>query len=137
MSQFPDQTIIIQLDFGFQEGGVRALYRGLLPTLCGMVPYAGFSFYCFEMMKYFSMKYLAKYTCSPCPKNTGLLYLISTVEPKFILRTLIRQICSNPLETFVTLNDSMLKIPLYDEVFVIKPLHIKLQVFLVFLGETV
>jgi len=58
-----------------QEGGMRALYRGLLPTLCGMVPYAGFSFYCFEMMKYFCMKYFPQYTCSPCSRNTGGLVL--------------------------------------------------------------
>jgi len=58
-----------------QEGGFRALYRGLLPTICGMIPYAGFSFYCFEMMKYFCMKYLPQYTCSPCSRNTGGLVL--------------------------------------------------------------
>ncbi|KAG0730028.1 Graves disease carrier [Chionoecetes opilio] len=34
------------------EGGMRALYRGLTATVCGMIPYAGLSFYCFEQMKY-------------------------------------------------------------------------------------
>uniref|UniRef100_A0A1B6LWF8 Graves disease carrier protein n=1 Tax=Graphocephala atropunctata TaxID=36148 RepID=A0A1B6LWF8_9HEMI len=58
-----------------QEGGVRALYRGLVPTICGMIPYAGFSFYCFEMLKYCCMKYLPQYTCSPCSRNTGGLVL--------------------------------------------------------------
>ena len=31
------------------EGGVRALYRGLSPTLVAIVPYAGLTFYCFEV----------------------------------------------------------------------------------------
>ncbi|KAG8298918.1 hypothetical protein J6590_002885 [Homalodisca vitripennis] len=58
-----------------QEGGFRALYRGFVPTICGMIPYAGFSFYCFEMMKYCCMKYVPQYTCSPCSRNTGGLVL--------------------------------------------------------------
>lgn len=36
-----------------------------------MVPYAGLSFYCFEMLKYFSMKYGSKYTCKKLERNTG------------------------------------------------------------------
>ena len=31
------------------EGGVRGLYRGLSPTLVAIVPYAGLTFYCFEV----------------------------------------------------------------------------------------
>uniref|UniRef100_A0A1B6G5B1 Graves disease carrier protein n=1 Tax=Cuerna arida TaxID=1464854 RepID=A0A1B6G5B1_9HEMI len=58
-----------------QEGGFRALYRGFVPTICGMIPYAGFSFYCFEMMKYCCMKYIPQYTCYPCSRNTGGLVL--------------------------------------------------------------
>ncbi|RZF37577.1 hypothetical protein LSTR_LSTR013998 [Laodelphax striatellus] len=58
-----------------EEGGIRALYRGLVPTLFGMVPYAGFSFYCFEMLKYFCMKYIPDITCSTCERNTGGLVL--------------------------------------------------------------
>ena len=40
-----------------KEGGLRALYRGFTPTIFGMVPYAGLSFYCFESFKYFCMRY--------------------------------------------------------------------------------
>ncbi|XP_046987959.1 graves disease carrier protein-like isoform X2 [Schistocerca americana] len=58
-----------------EEGGIRALYRGFVPTLCGMVPYAGFSFYCFEKLKYLCMKYIPNVTCQPCPRNTGGLVL--------------------------------------------------------------
>lgn len=57
------------------EGGLRALYRGFVPTLMGMVPYAGFSFYCFEMFKYFCMKYAPTFTCNKCERNTGGLVL--------------------------------------------------------------
>lgn len=53
------------------EGGIRALYRGFVPTLCGMVPYAGFSFYCFEMVKFVCMKYFPAWTSRKCEKNTG------------------------------------------------------------------
>ena len=33
--------------------GVIGLYRGLSPTVIGIVPYAGLSFYCFERLKSF------------------------------------------------------------------------------------
>ncbi|XP_037069363.1 graves disease carrier protein homolog isoform X2 [Pollicipes pollicipes] len=58
-----------------EEGGPRALYRGFAATLCGMIPYAGLSFYIFERMKYTCMKYLPRYTCHPCEQNTGGLVL--------------------------------------------------------------
>jgi solute carrier family 25 (mitochondrial carrier protein), member 16 len=54
-----------------EEGGVRALYRGFLPTLVGMVPYAGLSFYCFEVLKYACMKYSPNYACNRLERNTG------------------------------------------------------------------
>lgn len=54
-----------------EEGGVRALYRGFLPTLMGMAPYAGLSFYCFEIIKYACMKYSPQYTTNHLERNTG------------------------------------------------------------------
>lgn len=54
-----------------EEGGVRALYRGFLPTLVGMVPYAGLSFYSFEVLKFACMKYSPNYTCDTLERNTG------------------------------------------------------------------
>ena len=33
------------------EGGVSGLYRGLTPTICHIIPYAGLNFYCFEKVK--------------------------------------------------------------------------------------
>lgn len=50
---------------------MRALYRGFLPTLMGMAPYAGLSFYCFEMLKYACMKYSPHWTCNTLERNTG------------------------------------------------------------------
>ncbi|XP_045523152.1 graves disease carrier protein-like isoform X1 [Pieris brassicae] len=57
------------------EGGIRALYRGFVPTMVGMVPYAGFSFYCFESLKYLCMKYFPTSLCRKCDRNTGGLVL--------------------------------------------------------------
>ncbi|KAF2367499.1 Mitochondrial substrate/solute carrier [Trinorchestia longiramus] len=56
-----------------QEGGVSALYRGFSATVCGMIPYAGLSFYCFEQIKYLCMAYLPSITCHPCDYNTAKL----------------------------------------------------------------
>ncbi|KAG7209550.1 hypothetical protein KM043_015630 [Ampulex compressa] len=58
-----------------EEGGVRALYRGFLPTIFGMIPYAGCSFYTFEKLKYLSMVYAPNYLCNKCNRNTGGLVL--------------------------------------------------------------
>jgi len=41
------------------EGGVRGLYRGLSPTLVAIVPYAGLTFYCFEVLKFLMVTRLA------------------------------------------------------------------------------
>ncbi|XP_014246773.1 graves disease carrier protein isoform X2 [Cimex lectularius] len=58
------------------EGGIKGLYRGFVPTLCGMIPYAGLSFYCFEMLKLCCMKYIPDLTCVPSSNNTGGLVLL-------------------------------------------------------------
>ncbi|XP_075228355.1 solute carrier family 25 member 16-like isoform X3 [Lycorma delicatula] len=81
------------------EGGIRALYRGFLPTFLGMVPYAGFSFYCFEKMKLFCMKYAPHVACSPCQRNTGGLVL--SVPAKLIcggLAGAVAQSVSYPMD---------------------------------------
>ncbi|CAH1723936.1 unnamed protein product [Chironomus riparius] len=82
-----------------EEGGVRALYRGFLPTLMGMAPYAGLSFYCFEMLKYACMKYSPHWTCNTLERNTGGLVLI--VPAKLLcggLAGAIAQTFSYPLD---------------------------------------
>lgn len=35
----------------YREGGIRLLYRGIYPTLLGVVPYAGSSFFTYETLK--------------------------------------------------------------------------------------
>ncbi|OAY26875.1 mitochondrial carrier protein CoAc1 [Manihot esculenta] len=35
----------------YKEGGIRALYRGIGPTLLGILPYAGLKFYVYEELK--------------------------------------------------------------------------------------
>jgi solute carrier family 25 protein 16 len=35
----------------FQEGGIRCLYRGVCPTLYGILPYAGLKFFVYETLK--------------------------------------------------------------------------------------
>ncbi|XP_062531235.1 solute carrier family 25 member 16 isoform X2 [Bombyx mori] len=81
------------------EGGMRALYRGFVPTMVGMVPYAGFSFYCFESLKYVCMKYLPTQLCRKCDRNTGGLVL--TVPGKLVcggLAGAVAQSVSYPLD---------------------------------------
>ena len=34
-----------------EEGGARGLYRGYVPTVLGMIPYAGVAFYSYEVLK--------------------------------------------------------------------------------------
>lgn len=33
------------------EGGILSLYRGFIPTICGVIPYAGSSFFTYETLK--------------------------------------------------------------------------------------
>ncbi|XP_013794130.1 graves disease carrier protein-like [Limulus polyphemus] len=58
------------------EGGIRALYKGLSPTIMGMIPYAGLSFYVFERLKVLCLEYFPTTCGRPCPRNTGGVVLI-------------------------------------------------------------
>jgi solute carrier family 25 phosphate transporter 23/24/25/41 len=55
--------MLLQLsrDIMVQEGP-RALYRGLIPSLLGMVPYAGIDLAAYDTLKNLSRQYLAKDT---------------------------------------------------------------------------
>ncbi|RDD41436.1 Graves disease carrier protein-like protein [Trichoplax sp. H2] len=44
------------------EGGIRAFYRGYFPTVLGMIPYAGLSFYTFETLKSLCLQYFINIT---------------------------------------------------------------------------
>ena len=39
-----------------EEGGVKGLYRGYVPTVLGMIPYAGVAFYSYEVLKSLMME---------------------------------------------------------------------------------
>ncbi|OWF51841.1 graves disease carrier protein-like [Mizuhopecten yessoensis] len=66
-----------------QEGGVRALYRGIVPSLLGMVPYAGTSFYSFETLKDLSLKNFPDYVARPSSTNPDKLVLIMPAKVVF------------------------------------------------------
>jgi hypothetical protein len=44
-----------------QEGGLRALYRGLQPTMIGILPYAGINFLTYDTLKWYYTNYYAKW----------------------------------------------------------------------------
>lgn len=56
--------------------GKIAFFKGITPTLLGMVPYAGMSFYSFETLKAACLEHYPNYLGIPCPRNTGGLVLI-------------------------------------------------------------
>lgn len=63
-----------------------------MPTLMGMVPYAGLSFYCFEVLKYACMKYSPNLTCNKLERNTGNCLLVTKAfdsKQKIILGGLV------------------------------------------------
>ncbi|CAN7991608.1 unnamed protein product [Ixodes pacificus] len=81
------------------EGGVRALYKGLAPTVLGMVPYAGLSFYVFERLKALCLETFPTSCGRPYPGNTGNIVLI--VPAKLLcggLAGAIAQTVSYPLD---------------------------------------
>ncbi|KAL3876774.1 hypothetical protein ACJMK2_034570 [Sinanodonta woodiana] len=58
------------------EGGPKALFRGIVPSLLGMAPYAGISFFTFESLKTFCLDTFPENLGKPCSSNTGGLVLI-------------------------------------------------------------
>ncbi|XP_053547815.1 solute carrier family 25 member 16 [Bombina bombina] len=58
-----------------KEGGVRGFYRGLVPTIIGMAPYAGFSFFTFETLKTTGLKYAPELLGKPTLDNPDVLVL--------------------------------------------------------------
>ncbi|XP_067673801.1 solute carrier family 25 member 16-like [Haliotis asinina] len=81
------------------EGGFKALYRGIVPSILGMAPYAGLSFYSFETLKNLCLDRFPDLLGSPCPQNTGGLVL--TIPAKLIcggLAGAISQTVAYPLD---------------------------------------
>lgn len=55
------------------EGGLSALYRGMGPTLTGIVPYAGINFFVFDTLKYAYRKNVAPDPNEPIPTYVRLV----------------------------------------------------------------
>jgi len=71
------------------------LYRGLTPSLVGMVPYAGFAFYCFEGSKKFVASSIPRLAYKPRPaqKSTKNLQSQEKQEEKPSLRVSVMLVC--------------------------------------------
>ncbi|KAF8769862.1 solute carrier family 25 member 16-like isoform X1 [Argiope bruennichi] len=81
------------------EGGVRALYKGLIPTILGMIPYGGLSFYTFEELKFLCLEYIPNICGRPDSSNSGGLVL--TVPAKLVCGGIaipVAQTISYPLD---------------------------------------
>ena len=79
------------------EGGLFDLYKGLVPTLLGMIPYAGIAFYTYEVTKSFMLqsKYFTKYSLD----HSGTIVL--TIPANLCcggLAGAVAQSCSYPLD---------------------------------------
>ncbi|KAE8590857.1 hypothetical protein XENTR_v10018232 [Xenopus tropicalis] len=58
-----------------KEGGIRGYYRGLVPTIVGMAPYAGFSFFTFETLKTAGLRHAPELLGKPSSDNPDVMVL--------------------------------------------------------------
>ncbi|XP_047458629.1 graves disease carrier protein [Mugil cephalus] len=63
-----------------KEGGVLGFYRGLTPTLIGMAPYAGLSFFTFGTLRSLGLSRFPELLGQPCLDNPDVLVLKTHVN---------------------------------------------------------
>ncbi|XP_023678316.1 solute carrier family 25 member 16 [Paramormyrops kingsleyae] len=63
-----------------KEGGVSGFYRGLTPTIIGMAPYAGFSFFTFGTLKSLGLTHAPELLGKPSSDNPDVLVLKTHVS---------------------------------------------------------
>ncbi|KAL4640663.1 graves disease carrier protein-like [Arapaima gigas] len=63
-----------------KEGGMSGFYRGLLPTIIGMAPYAGFSFFTYGTLKSLGLAYAPELLGRPSSDNPEVLVLKTHVS---------------------------------------------------------
>ncbi|XP_075698860.1 solute carrier family 25 member 16-like isoform X2 [Rhinoderma darwinii] len=65
------------------EGGFRGYYKGLVPTIIGMAPYAGISFYTFESLKTSGLENAPKLLGQASADNPDVLLLKTPIKLLF------------------------------------------------------